>query len=68
MEKLRCRNNLRVVLAKKELSNKWLAKQIGVTDITVSRWCTNKIQPSMAQFLFLSKLLDVDLKDLVETD
>lgn len=68
MEKLQCRNNIRVMLAKKELSNRWLAKQMGVTDMTVSRWTTNKIQPSMAQFLCLSKLLNVELKDLVETD
>lgn len=68
MEKFQCRNNIRVVLAKKELSNRWLAQKMGVTDMTVSRWCTNKIQPSMAQFLCMSKLLNVELKDLVETE
>lgn len=39
---------------------------MGVTEITVSRWVTNKIQPSMAQFIEISKLLKVDLKELIE--
>lgn len=47
MEKKGCYNRLRVVLAEKEITNRWLAEQMGVTDMTVSRWKTNKIQPSM---------------------
>ncbi|MCF0186332.1 MAG: helix-turn-helix transcriptional regulator [Bacteroidaceae bacterium] len=60
------RNRLRVILADKEITNHWLAKQMGVTDMTVSRWTTNKIQPSMSQFVTISKLLEVELKDLIE--
>lgn len=59
-------NRIRVVLAEQRLTNRWLADKIGVTEITVSRWVTNKIQPSMAQFIELSKLLKVDLKELIE--
>ena len=56
-------NRIRVVLAEQRLTNRWLADKMGVTEITVSRWVTNKIQPSMAQFIEISKLLKVDLKE-----
>ena len=36
------------------------------TDMTVSRWKTNKTQPSMAQFVEIARLLQVDIKDLIE--
>lgn len=64
MAKIECSNRLRVVLAEKEITNRWLAEQMGVTDMTVSRWKTNKVQPSMAQFVEIAQLLKVDIKDL----
>lgn len=63
-----CRNRIRVVLADKQLTNRWLADKMGVTDMTVSRWKTNKIQPSMAQFVDIARLLQVDIKDLLEVE
>jgi putative transcriptional regulator len=56
------------ILAEKEITNRWLAEQMGVTDMTVSRWKTNKVQPSMAQFVEIAQLLKVDIKDLIEAD
>ena len=61
-------NRIKVVLVEKKRTNKWLAAQMGVTDMTVSRWKTNKIQPSMAQFVEISRLLQVDIKELLEVD
>ena len=61
-------NRIRVVLADKQITNRWLAAQMGVTDMTVSRWTTNKIQPSMAQFVDIAQLLQVDIKDLLEVE
>lgn len=61
-------NRIRVVLADKQITNRWLAAQMGVTDMTVSRWKTNKIQPSMSQFVEIARLLQVDIKDLLEID
>ena len=60
------KNRLRVVLAEKGISNHWLAQQLGVTDMSVSRWCTNKNQPSMAQFIKMSKILNIDINALLE--
>lgn len=61
-------NRIRVVLADKQITNRWLAEQMGVTDMTASRWKTNKIQPSMAQFVEIARLFQVDIKDLIEYD
>ena len=68
MTKKDCQNRIRVVLADKQITNRWLAEQMGVTDMTDSRWKTNKIQPSMAQFVEIARLLQVDIKDLLEVD
>ena len=68
MTKKDCQNRIRVVLADKQIKNRWLAEQMGVTDMTVSRWKTNKIQPSMAQFVEIARLLQVDIKALLEVE
>lgn len=68
MTKKDCRNRIRVVLADRQVTNRWLAEQMGVADMTVSRWKTNKIQPSIAQFVEIARLLQVDIKDLLEID
>lgn len=67
MARKECRNRLRVIMAEKQLTNIWLADKLGVTEITVSRWRTNKVQPSMAQFVEMAHVLKVDIKDLLET-
>ncbi|WP_304200764.1 helix-turn-helix transcriptional regulator [Phocaeicola plebeius] len=59
-------NRIRVILAERSLTNRWLADQMGVTEITISRWTTNKVQPSMSQFIKMSQIFNIDLKDLVE--
>lgn len=66
MEKFNKFNRIRVVLAEKEISNKWLADQLGKAEMTVSRWCTNKSQPTMAQLFEIADVLDVCPSDLIE--
>ena len=41
---------------------------MGVTQMTVSRWTTNKVQPYMAKCVAMSKILEVALKDLIEDE
>lgn len=60
-------NRLKIVLAEKEKTNKWLAEQLGKSEVTVSRWVTNEIQPSMETLLEIARLLDVDIKDLLNS-
>ena len=59
-------NRLRVVLAEKQIKNRRLAEQLGKSEMTISRWSTNKTQPSLDQLIEIAKLLDVKLDDLLE--
>ena len=58
-------NRIKVVLAEKKRTNKWLAEQLGCAPTTVSKWCTNVCQPPMETYIRISKLLDVELNELV---
>jgi DNA-binding XRE family transcriptional regulator len=60
-------NRIKAVLAEQGKTNKWLAEQLGKNETTVSRWCTNEVQPSMDTFLAIAKLLNVDIKDLINS-
>lgn len=66
MRKTGCLNRLRVVMADKMLTNKWLAEQMGMSEITISRWRSNKLQPSLAQLVEISRILKVEVQDLIE--
>lgn len=58
-------NRIKVILAEKRLTNKWLATQLGKTESTVSRWCTNEKQPNIDTFIEIANILNVDVKDLL---
>ena len=58
-------NRLKVVLAEKKKTNKWLCEQLKVNPSTVSKWCTNSSQPDLETLVNISNLLDVELTDLV---
>ncbi|MCC8173640.1 MAG: helix-turn-helix domain-containing protein [Tannerellaceae bacterium] len=58
-------NRIKVILAEKRLTNKWLASELGKTESTVSRWCTNEIQPTIETFLEIAQILDVDVRELL---
>ena len=60
-------NRIKVVLAEKGKSNKWLAEQIGKGDATISKWCTNRSQPSIETLVEIAKVLKVDAKDLLQS-
>ena len=61
-------NRLKVVLAEKKRTNKWLCEQLNVNASTVSKWCTNSSQPDIETLIKISHLLDVELNDLVNKD
>lgn len=58
-------NRLKVILAEKKKSNLWLSKELGCAPTTVSKWCTNTSQPPLEMLMKISKLLDVELSELV---
>ncbi len=57
-------NRIKIVLAEQEQSAKWLADQLGKDKSTVSRWCTNDMQPSIETFYEIAKVLDVEVREL----
>lgn len=58
-------NRIKLVLYEKEKSNKWLAQQLGVKSETVSKWCTNVNQPSIATLFRIAEVLDAGVCELL---
>lgn len=58
-------NRLKIVLAEKKRTNRWLAAQLGKNEATISKWCTNTTQPSLDDLVLIAKCLEVDTKDLL---
>ena len=61
-------NRLKVVLAEKKRTNKWLCEQLNVNPSTVSKWSMNSSQPDFETLIKISHLLDVELNDWVNKD
>lgn len=58
-------NLLKVVLAEKKKTNRWLANQLGKDEGTVSKWCTNTMQPNLETLRETAMLLDVNVTELL---
>ncbi|QCD42976.1 MULTISPECIES: helix-turn-helix transcriptional regulator [Bacteria] len=58
-------NRLKVVLVEKKRTSKWLAEELGKNVATVSKWCTNTIQPDLPTLNRIAELLDVDPRELI---
>lgn len=58
-------NRIKVMLVEKKRTNKWLAERLGKDPATISKWCTNTIQPSLDTLLRIAELLDVQIQELV---
>ena len=57
-------NRIRVVLADREKTIKWLAGQLDKKPNTVSRWCRNEMQPSIETFYRIAEILKVEIHEL----
>lgn len=60
-------NRIKVVLVERQKTNRWLAEQMGKSENTISRWCSNKSQPSIVQLQEIANLLDVDVRVLLKS-
>ncbi len=58
-------NRIKVVLVEKGRKNKWLAKELGKSESTISNWCTNESQPSLETLTEIAKVLEVDIRELL---
>ena len=62
------KNRLKVVLAEKNISSKWVSEQLGVSRSTVSKWVTNTSQPSLEMIEKLARILDIDYTELLRLE
>lgn len=60
-------NRIKVVLVEQNKTSKWLAGKLGMNESTVSRWCTNNMQPPVDTLSDIAKLLNVDIRDLLSS-
>ena len=60
-------NRIKVVLAEKKRTNKWLAETLGKDPATISKWCTNLAQPSLETLIRIADCLEVDVKELINS-
>lgn len=58
-------NRLKAALAEQGKTNRWLSEQLGKSENTISRWCANKVQPSIQQLNDIAYILDVDVRNLI---
>ena len=68
MEENKDLNRLKVMLAEKKRTNKWLAAQLGVNPATVSKWCKNSSQPSLETLMKIAELLEVNYTELIRVE
>ena len=61
-------NRIKVALVERQKTSKWLAQQMDKSDTTVSRWVSSRIQPSVEQLFEIARLLDMDVKDLLNSN
>lgn len=64
MEK-KAANRIKAVLAEKGKTNNWLAEALSVNRTTVSKWCTNTMQPTVESLYEIAEALDVDVRELL---
>jgi transcriptional regulator with XRE-family HTH domain len=58
-------NRIKVVLVEQQKTGKWLAEQLGKSTCTVSKWCSNSIQPDLVTLDKIATLLNVDRRELI---
>ena len=61
-------NRLKLLLVEKKKTGLWLAEQLGKDKTTISKWCTNSSQPDVECLIKISKLLNVELSDILIVD
>lgn len=58
-------NRIKLVLVEKNKTGKWLADELGKTPCTISKWCSNTVQPDLRTLNETANTLSVDVKDLL---
>lgn len=61
----KAQNRIKAVLAEQGKTNNWLAEALGKNRTTVSKWCTNQMQPTIETLFEVAEALDVDVRELL---
>lgn len=61
-------NCIKVVLVEKRRTGVWLAEQIGVSPVTISKWCSNTTQPTLQTLDKIAELLEIDMRELLTSN
>jgi putative transcriptional regulator len=60
-------NRIKAVLAEERKTNMWLADKLEMSPNTVSKWCTNQMQPTIETLFRIANALNVEARDLLVT-
>ena len=63
--RMRRYNRIKAVLADQQKTSKWLADEVGRSKATVSRWCSNQVQPPLETLYQIAEVLEVDVRELL---
>lgn len=58
-------SRIKVVLVEKMRTGVWLAEQLGVSPVTISKWCSNTTQPTLQTLDRIAELLEIDKRELL---
>ena len=58
-------NRLKLVLVEKKKTGVWVAEQLGVSYVTVSKWCSNITQPTLPTLDKIAVLLECEKRELI---
>ncbi|MBO9572965.1 MAG: helix-turn-helix transcriptional regulator [Chitinophagaceae bacterium] len=58
-------NRIKAVLAERRKTNMWLAEKLDMSPNTVSKWCTNQMQPTIETLFRIASALEVDVRELL---
>lgn len=61
-------NCIKQVLDQKGIKQRWLADQLGKSFCIVNAYVCNRRQPSLETLFEIARLLNVDPKDLIQSD
>lgn len=61
-------NRIKVVLVEKRRTGVWLAEQLGVSPVTISKWCSNITQPTLQTLDKIAELLEIDMRELLTSN
>lgn len=64
---IKATNRIKIVLVEQNKTSKWLAGKLDMNESTVSRWCTNNMQPPVDKLSEIAGVLNVDIRDLLSS-